>query len=103
MKKEGPDIRDENVKTMDELKTETIKWLDKLEKEIKDIQPTDKLDKKIMKGVIENIKAYIQDTKHFLKKKDYTRAFEAIIYAWGIWETIRRCNLVENVKQSTTD
>ncbi|MBI4021341.1 MAG: DUF357 domain-containing protein [Candidatus Aenigmarchaeota archaeon] len=65
--------------TAQTLLQETEKWLAKLEAVTLPQQP---------KAVVANLKAYIADCKHFLKQQDYIRAFEAIIYAWGIYETV---------------
>jgi hypothetical protein len=77
------------------LKEETGKWLDKLEKEVRTIKPTGKIEKEKLDPVIENINAYISDCKHFLEKRDLINAFEAAIYAWGILETCQHLGLIE--------
>jgi hypothetical protein len=54
-----------------------------------------------MKGiprVIKNMDAYIKDTRHFMEKGDFVRAFEAVIYAWGILETLEHAGLVKREK-----
>jgi len=56
---------------------ETEKWLGKLEK-LK-IKACDKKGEEYLT----NINAYISDSKHFLAKKDYVRAFEAVVWAWA--------------------
>jgi hypothetical protein len=72
------------------LKKETKKWLQNLEKEVEHLIPRyDQAEEHI-----ENLRAYIQDCKHFEKQGDYVRAFEAIIYAWGIYETLKKLHLV---------
>lgn len=65
----------------DDLRKETEKWLNKLEK--LEIKPLNKKGEEFLV----NIKAYISDCKHFLKKEDYIRSFEAIIWSWS-WVTI---------------
>ena len=78
-------------KTETLLLKETRKWLQKLEK--KNIQsPSSKGE---VHQHILNIQAYTSDCKHFLEKKDFIRAFEAIIYAWGIFETLERMGLLK--------
>lgn len=74
-----------------ELKFETKKQLSKIEKEIKQIKSVNK------KGVqfLENINAYIADCKYFLEKNDFIRAFEAIVYAWGIYETCKELGILK--------
>ena len=79
---------------IEDIEKETKKMLEKLEKEVKSIRMTDRLDKKTVSEAMENVHAYISDTKYFLEKKDFTRAFEAIVYAWGILDTLQRCHLI---------
>ncbi len=72
------------------LESETKKWLKILEERL---AKTSVEDKKV-DNEIENVKAYIHDSKYFLGKKDLVRAFEAVIYAYGIYETCLRVGLV---------
>jgi len=81
-------------KTEEELKSETAKWLEKLEVDIKTIKIASTFDRKATKEAMENVRAYIKDCKHFSEKGDLTRAFEAIVYAWGIYETLLRMGLI---------
>ncbi|MCJ7816781.1 MAG: DUF357 domain-containing protein [Candidatus Aenigmarchaeota archaeon] len=83
-------------KTGETLKKETEKWLSKLEKERSCLKIISQ-DRKIL-GVLKNLDAYISDTRHFLEKGDFIRAFEAIIYAWGILETCEHLGIVERKK-----
>lgn len=78
-------------KTAEMLELETQKWLGKLLKEAKGLKAKD------MKAAaqIENMEAYISDCSHFQKQGDWIRAFEAVIYAWGIYETLKHLGLVE--------
>jgi hypothetical protein len=68
--------------TQIKLKKETNKWLDKLDEEIEDN------DRDV--DQMENVLAYRDDTEHFLEEQDFVRAWEAVIYAWGILETLQR-------------
>jgi len=83
-------------KTGETLKKETEKWLSRLEKERSSIKIISE-DKKL-RSVLKNVDAYISDTRHFLEKGDFIRAFEAIIYAWGILETCEHLGIVERKK-----
>ncbi len=76
------------------LEKETLKWLEKLEERVKAAKITDKK----ASGEMENVKAYLKDSKHFLGKKDFVRAFEAVMYAYGIYEACFRMELVEETK-----
>lgn len=68
--------------TQENLKSETEKWLEKLENRLED------RDKDVEQ--MENVLAYRDDTYHFLEEKDFIRAWESVIYAWGILETLER-------------
>lgn len=73
--------------TDEKLKTETEKWLEKLEARV------EKRDSSVEQ--MENVEAYRDDTYHFLEEGDYIRAWESVIYAWGILETLERLGLFE--------
>jgi len=73
--------------TATELKKQTEKWLKKLENERKAVATKRKAPG--LDVAMENLDAYISDTHHFMKEGDWVRAFEAVIYAWGILETLR--------------
>lgn len=68
--------------TQRKLKKETNKWLERLDEELEG------LDRDV--DQMENVLAYRDDTEHFLEEKDFIRAWEAVIYAWGILETLQR-------------
>jgi len=70
--------------TEERLKEETEKWLEKLNSRIQ------KRDKSVEQ--MENVLAYRDDTEHFLGEEDFIRAWESVIYAWGILETLERLN-----------
>ncbi|MCK4927398.1 MAG: DUF357 domain-containing protein, partial [Candidatus Aenigmarchaeota archaeon] len=63
----------------DELKAETLKWLEKCGEEIVKVKPSGPKGEEFLV----NIKAYVSDTGHFLEKDDLVRAFEAIVWAWA--------------------
>jgi hypothetical protein len=81
-----------------ELRRQTMKWLRKLEKEIKHIESTGKLGKPEFKSLTTNMRAYVKDARHFIDKKDWVRAFEAVIYAYGILETCQRVGIIKKSK-----
>jgi hypothetical protein len=74
-------------KTQEQLKEETEKWLEKLENRLEG------KDESVEQ--MENVLAYRDDTYHFLEEEDYIRAWEAVIYAWGILETLERLGKFE--------
>ncbi len=61
---------------------EIEKWLNKIEPLIDNIQILDPRGENMLR----NMKAYISDCKHFLEKEDFMRSFEAVIWAWAIYE-----------------
>lgn len=67
------------MSTESQLISETEKWLKKAETEFKAIKLSNKKGEEFAK----NIAAYLNDTKYFSEKKDYVRAFEAVIWAWA--------------------
>ncbi len=68
----------------EELKTETIKWLNRL----------NELDFDGERDFVENINAYVSDARFFLEKNDLIRAFECIIWAWAWFEIGKRFGFV---------
>lgn len=75
-------------KTQQKLKQETEKWLEKLE---------DSLEEKNKEvEQMENVLAYRDDTYHFLEEEDYIRAWESVVYAWGILETLDRLGKMDS-------
>lgn len=74
-------------KTQEKLKAETEKWLEKLENRLE--------DRETSVEQMENVEAYRDDTYHFLEEEDFIRAWESVIYAWGILETLERLDLFE--------
>ncbi|MCX6816168.1 MAG: DUF357 domain-containing protein [Candidatus Aenigmarchaeota archaeon] len=77
---------------MEELKQETEKWLDKIKEKRKSIALMDNSKK----DMIKNIDAYISDTSHFLEKKDYIRAFEAVVWAWSWIEILEELEIIKS-------
>jgi hypothetical protein len=62
----------------EELRGETLKWLERAESLYREISGD--------RHLCGNISAYLQDSKYFLDKKDLVRAFEAVIWAWAWME-----------------
>lgn len=63
----------------EELKNETIKWLNRIREKIKNVEAVNKKGEEFLR----NINAYISDTEYFLNKNDLIRAFECIVWAWA--------------------
>ena len=82
--------------TDSKLKSETERWLVKLEGKMEGNRLVKgSIESRVLDNAMENVSAYVKDCHHFLEKKDYFNAFEAVIYAYGIWETLERMNLLE--------
>ncbi|MBU0953214.1 MAG: DUF357 domain-containing protein [Nanoarchaeota archaeon] len=81
--------------TQKQLETETRKWLARLEQKCSKLQAAKTpLKTKVEETGLENIHAYVADCKHFMKQDDWVLAFEAVVYAWGIYETLERLQLL---------
>jgi hypothetical protein len=65
--------------TDERLRQEIKKWTLKI---VKDLENTEAVDRKGTQFLI-NIKAYVNDSGHFILKGDLVSAFEAIIWAWS--------------------
>jgi len=62
---------------------------EEIEKMIKKIEPLiDRIQINDEKGeeMLTNMKAYISDSKHFLKNDNLVKSFESIVWAWAILE-----------------
>lgn len=79
-------------RTQEELERKTNEWKSKLDEELESIEGSEEL---------ENVRAYRRDTDHFLDNGDYVRAWESIIYAWGILEALQRRNIVGGATSSS--
>ena len=76
------------------LRQETEKWLARLEDAYSRFEATGKLPDKDLRPIRENIEAYIKDSRHFTEKGDPVRAFEAVVYAWGLLEACQHLGLI---------
>ncbi|MDI6903067.1 MAG: DUF357 domain-containing protein [Methanocellales archaeon] len=77
-----------------ELKRETIKWKSKLEERLQGLQAQEGAE-----AFIRNITAYCSDVDHFLENDDLIRAFECVVYAWGMLKTLERLEVVTSTLQ----
>jgi hypothetical protein len=62
----------------EDLYAETVKWLKRAEDLFARISGDEHF--------LENISAYICDSRHFLEAGDLIRAFEAVVWAWAWME-----------------
>lgn len=61
-----------------DLREETLKWLDRAENLLRNLAGDERF--------LENISAYLSDSKYFLEMGDLIRAFEAVVWAWAWME-----------------
>ena len=73
----------------DLLARETKKQIEKIEK-VRIFSTSEKADE-----YITNIRAYIEDSKHFLKEGKLIEAFEAIIWAWAWLEILKELGYIQ--------
>ena len=45
--------------------------------------------------MVTNIDAYIKDAEIFLKENKLIMAFEAVLWAWAIYETMKELGVIE--------
>jgi len=64
---------------MEELRRETVKWLERIRDRIDSVEARDERGREFLA----NIRAYISDSEYFLSKGDLVKAFECVIWAWA--------------------
>ena len=72
----------------EKLRAETLKWLEKIS------QIRFSGDREF----VENINAYINDSKYFLENSDLIRAFECVVWAWAWLEIGRNYGFLEVIE-----
>ena len=75
----------------EQLIDETFKWHKKAADALKTTEAVDKKGEEFLT----NINAYMSDTNHFLEKKDYVRAFEAVVWAWAWLEIGKEVGVIK--------
>ena len=61
---------------------EITKWLDKLEPMLENVEVINQKGE----SFLQNAKAYVSDSRHFLEQGNLVKSFEAMIWAWSIFE-----------------
>ncbi len=79
------------------LERETRKWLEKIGRTRSSLRILGA--EKRTRSALENADSYISDCGHWIERKDFVLAFEAVVYAWGILETLESMGFVEFGKQ----
>ena len=69
-----------------ELHIQIEKWKSRLDPLLKDLPDSE---------FTRNLLAYRSDTDHFLREKDFIRAFESIIWAWSLYELGKKYELFD--------
>jgi hypothetical protein len=67
----------------DELRREIEKWTARLDERIPKTEPLDDPGGKLL----ENVRAYRKDSRHFSERGDLVKSFECLIWAWALLET----------------
>lgn len=66
----------------EKIEEETLKMIKNIEPKIGKVEVnSDKGEE-----MLTNMKAYVSDSKHFLKEKNFIKAFESIVWSWAILE-----------------
>lgn len=81
-----------------ELRKETKKWLKKIKEERKGIKLVKEMETSdiiLTTNILTNIDAYINDATHFLGKGVPIKAFEAVIYAYGLLDAIKMLKIAQ--------
>jgi hypothetical protein len=74
-----------------------------IEELIRKIEPLVKrveLDDERAREMFENMEAYIEDSKYFLKNGNFVKSFEAIVWAWSILELCEKLKIFKIKKES---
>jgi len=75
----------------EQLQSETRKWFERIKVE----RPKVELIDKNKADFLQNIDAYVADAEHFISKKDFVRAFEAVVWAWSWLEIGKRIGILK--------
>lgn len=75
------------------LTAEIGKWSKKLDDSLAGVSPSDEKGARML----QNIRAYREDSIHFLTRGDLVKSFECLIWAWAILEI---ANELEFLKRS---
>jgi len=74
-----------------ELEELTKKEIEKMEKVLKEVKVKDAKALEVYNLAL----SYFTDAKHFFKKKDFVRAFEAIVICWAYLDACLHFNFFE--------
>lgn len=70
---------------------DVTKWLERLEAKLPGIEPAGARAAEML----ENIRAYIKDSRHFLAEGKLVLAFECMLWAHAVYETCAQLGLFE--------
>jgi len=74
-----------------DVEKETRKFIDELRTKIEKVSVNDEKGEEML----DNIKAYINDSEYFIEKGDLIRSFEAIVWAMAIFDTCRELGVLK--------
>ena len=74
----------------DKVEPEMItKWIDKLEPLLEEVEPKTSQASEFL----ENAKAYVRDSRHFMENGELVLSFEAMVWAWSIFELCKNLEI----------
>ena len=74
-----------------DLLAEIKKWSKRLDDSLLNVHPVGERGIKMF----QNIRAYREDSKHFLERGDLVKSFECLIWAWALLETGKELSHLE--------
>ena len=80
------------MKLENDLKNETEKWLKRI-KEKKYILKDNSKER-----LVKNMEAYIKDSEIYLKENKLIMSFEAVVWAWSIYELLLELDIMEELE-----
>jgi len=83
----------------EELRRETLKWLERLEVRLEGVEHANEKGREFLN----NIRAYLSDSKYFLSKGDLIRAFECVVWAWAWFEIGMDLGLIRSRSRARSD
>ncbi|MFQ6009514.1 MAG: DUF357 domain-containing protein [Candidatus Aenigmatarchaeota archaeon] len=70
---------------------EITRWLEKLEPLLEKIEVVDSRGE----AQLQNLKAYVSDSRHFLENSNLVKSFEAMVWAWAIFELCKELEIFQ--------
>ncbi len=64
---------------IERLRDETSKWKERLDEKLEEVEVQGSEGREM----IDNARAYLEDSRHFEEEGDMVRAFEAVVWGWA--------------------